>query len=121
MMRITAPPLVDIRVMRGLEAHVGAGAVADFAASFAGLWGQRFHRISAAADAGDAEGGMDALLSLRAASQMIGAAELASRAADLEDLLSGNSVPAARESLCRLRHCGDQTLARLRDLAGGRQ
>ncbi|AMM31605.1 hypothetical protein SA2016_0918 [Sinomonas atrocyanea] len=109
---LCVPALVDRAVLAELEADI-PGAGRRFAAEFVRLWAHRYARIAGAVAAGSREEALDAVLSLKVSSMMVGAHPLASRAAALEGFLrsgEGNAGP-----LCaQIAECGTLTVASLR-------
>ena len=77
------------------------------------IWPGRFERIHAAVLAGHREDAMDAVLSLRSSSMMVGAARLGEMATDLILLLKGGRCAAAAEKLTALQLCGNETTCHL--------
>lgn len=106
------PALVDAAVLAELEAEL-PGAARRFVAEFVRLWAHRYARIAGAVAAGSTEEALDAVLSLKVSSMMLGAHPLVSRAAALEGLLrSGQEIPGP---LCaQIAECGTLTVASLR-------
>jgi hypothetical protein len=74
------------------------------------LWPVRHERLVEAIRTGDAAGAMDAVLSLRSASQMIGAMQLAELAMTAELALRDGRLSAAEALLEDLKACGTATM-----------
>ena len=106
------PPLLDLGVLADLEAEL-PGASQRFAADFAELWERRSTRLAGAVAEGRLEDALDAALSLKVSSEMVGARRLAYFAARLEAVLRSGQGNAA--GLCeQIAECGPQTVALLR-------
>ncbi|WP_343319836.1 Hpt domain-containing protein [Arthrobacter sp. TMP15] len=114
-MTVTMMPLVCTETLHTLEESLnGETALCrSFVCRFIDMWPERFRRIHQAVKAGHLDNAMDAALSLRSSSMMVGAAQLGELASDLvRTLESGCNVNAARQ-LRVLRQCGNLTAAQL--------
>ncbi|WP_437770433.1 Hpt domain-containing protein [Arthrobacter sp. KNU40] len=78
------------------------------------MWPNRYKRLSEAIRAGDITGAMDAVLSLRSSSQMIGATQLAEAALETEYALREGQLSAAESLLTDLQGRGIATMAQIR-------
>ena len=78
--------LVDPAVLRELQAELGGnhGAVGELVRNYITLLPARLDRLRGAVDALDKEEGLDAVLSLKTSSAMVGARRLSLLAAELE-------------------------------------
>ncbi|MFP5313123.1 MAG: Hpt domain-containing protein [Actinomycetes bacterium] len=117
-------PLVDQSVLDRLrdelEEEDGYGRV--FVGNFIGFLPERLGRLRLALTTGDLEGSMDAVLSLKTSSQMVGAERLAGLALDLETEIRAEARHAdlavalprlAAEFLRPITQCSRQTTHRL--------
>lgn len=117
-------PLVDQRVLRRLRAELGSDAdyTDTFVSNYLNQLPLRISRLHTALCSADSHAAMDAVLSLKTSSRMVGAACLGALAAELETLL--RSIPEAdydaeMPRLCeqdqiweQIDHCGHETAAR---------
>jgi hypothetical protein len=94
-------PLVDFGVLKVLEEQLGRAQMArDFAEDYSELWGQRERRLVESLQGGDRTAALDAVISLKVSSAMVGGLRLARFAEALEgavrkgDLCFGASVAA---------------------------
>lgn len=114
-MAITKLPLVCGAALQSLEADLDGESVLCrvFVGRYVEMWPQRCSRIQAAVAAGDWESAMDAALSLRSSSVMVGAARLGQLASNLVQLLKDDCHDDSTRNLRDLRRCGNQTMAEL--------
>lgn len=78
-------PLVDSAVLQELEEQLGQSRLArNFADDYAAMWEHRRHRLVNAVEGNDLKAGLDAALSLKVTSVMVGALRLAHLAGQLE-------------------------------------
>ncbi|MFU8946716.1 Hpt domain-containing protein [Mycetocola zhadangensis] len=89
------------------------GAVADFVAAFVEQWPLRLARIDDRIRAGDAEGAVTAVLSLKVSSQMIGTNQLTSLCLELERIVREGDFTSGMERVETLRVVGAETRAAL--------
>ncbi len=81
-----AAPLVDPAALQSLGEQLNNPAVAKgFARDYAQMWDQRYASLATALDRRDAAAALDAVLSLKTSSSMVGGLRLAELAADLEE------------------------------------
>ena len=117
-------PLVDQSVLDRLRAELDEdeGYCTVFVGNFIEYLPHRIGRLRLALTTGDLDGAIDAVLSLKTASQMVGAERLAGLAMDLEGAIRDQSRQAdasvslphvAAAFLKPIDHCGRQTLHRL--------
>ena len=117
-------PLVDQSVLDRLRAELDEdeGYCTVFVGNFIEYLPHRIGRLRLALTTGDLDGAIDAVLSLKTASQMVGAERLAGLAMDLEGAIRDESRQAdasvslphlAAAFLKPIDHCGRQTLHRL--------
>jgi len=78
-------PLLDTSVLENLAEQLGQPVVAwDFANDYASMWGPRQHRLIASLGREDRAAALDAVISLKVSSTMVGALRLAYLAERLE-------------------------------------
>lgn len=107
-------PLVNQNLLHDLEEEFDDPApVRSFAHDFITFWDERYLRLADAVKQGDAAASHDALLSVRIASTMIGAARLARFAAELESSVRRGNVAAVAEALPAVQACGKATIREL--------
>jgi HPt (histidine-containing phosphotransfer) domain-containing protein len=120
------PPLLDPAVLERLrnELEDDEGVWKVFVEAFIGQMPQRLQKVRLALTTGDLPGAMDAVLSLKTASQMVGAERLAALALELEKSLREEGRTAdpavvlprlAAEHLRRLKQCAQRTIYVLQD------
>lgn len=104
-------PLVDPSVLAELDAEL-PGSARRFAGDFARLWERRRDRLAGAVAAGGKDEAMDAVLSLKVSSMMVGAPRLAWEAARLESAL--RAAEGDRAGICAtIAECGARTVEAL--------
>ncbi|EMY35353.1 hypothetical protein D477_004976 [Arthrobacter crystallopoietes BAB-32] len=107
-------PLIDPHVLEDLASQLESTTPAlTFAQDFVLAWPGRCVRLSESVAGRDLAAAMDAVLSLKIASTMVGAAKLARLALDLEGEIRGDQLGDAKETLVLIRECGDRTAAQL--------
>lgn len=78
-------PLLDAAVLEDLAADVGGPDIArNFVQDYAGLWDQRQRRLMESVERDDPAAALDAVISLKVTSAMVGGARLAHLAGKLE-------------------------------------
>ena len=86
----TAPPLVDPAALEELGSQLDSPAVTQgFARDYTMLWNHRYEALATSLDSGDEAAALDAVLSLKTASAMVGGIRLAKLARELEDAIRG--------------------------------
>lgn len=115
-MTVTMLPLVCTATLHSLEEALDGEQVLcrNFVCRYVDMWPQRFNRICDAVTTGHQDDAMDAALSLRSSSMMVGAARLGELASDLIRLLEGGCHSAAANTLPALQLCGNQTAYHLK-------
>jgi HPt (histidine-containing phosphotransfer) domain-containing protein len=107
-------PLVNRDVLHELEDEFEDPCPArSFVRDFIAFWDERYFRLADAVRTGDSTASLDALLSVRIASTMIGASRLARLAADLESTLKRGNIEAVAEALPEMKQCGAATIEEL--------
>jgi HPt (histidine-containing phosphotransfer) domain-containing protein len=89
-------------------------AVIGFVSAFVRQWPSRLARIDDRMRAGDVDGALTAVLSLRVSSQMIGTTQLTSLSTELEHIVHEGDFVAGIDRVETLRVIGAQTLMALR-------
>jgi hypothetical protein len=108
-------PLVSAEIFNDLQADLEDPGIAHrYLLEYLQMWEGRFLRLSAAIRTGNAEAGMDAVLSVRTSARMIGALRLAHVAADIEQDLAAGDMQGAAQLLDQLEVCGRFTMEELR-------
>ncbi|WP_458782203.1 Hpt domain-containing protein [Arthrobacter sp. D3-16] len=121
-------PLVDRTVLDRLREELGEdeGYCRIFVGNFIDYLPDRVGRLRLALTTGDLDASVDAVLSLKTSSQMVGAARLAGLATALEGEIRSGGPDAdaavvlpklAASFLRRISQCSRQTMNRLRDQA----
>lgn len=107
-------PLVSRDVLDALKQELGDPVTyATYVRLNHELWPARYERLAVAIRTGDAAGAMDAVLSIRSASQMIGAMQLAELALTAERALRDGQLSAAEELMVDLEACGKDTMGQI--------
>lgn len=107
----TKLPLVCSETLRSLEESLDdeRALCLSFVCRYIDMWPGRFERIHDAVTSGHAEDALDAVLSLRSSSMMVGAARLGELSTDLLNFLERGRYAAAAKKLAALQACGNQT------------
>jgi hypothetical protein len=88
-------PLLDLAVLAALEKELGAPEIArKFASDYAGMWVRRQRRLELSVRGEDRAAAMDAAISLKVASAMVGGLRLADLAGTLEAVLRHGDLQA---------------------------
>lgn len=110
----TAPPLVDPAALQDLGAQLDSPAVAKgFARDYTKMWDQRYQTLASALENGDLARSMDAVLSLKTSSEMVGGLRLAQLAGELETALRAGDMGHALVLLRDVAERGDETVDEL--------
>lgn len=91
----TASPVLNPLAMQALIEHAGRSAAARFAHDFLNLFQDRLTRVDAALTTADPAAALNAVLSLKASSAMLGAEQLTLYCTGLETELRGHRIPHA--------------------------
>ena len=109
-----AAPLVDPAALQDLGAQLDSPAVAKgFARDYTRMWDQRYRALASALERGDRAGSMDAVLSLKTSSAMVGGLRLAQLAGELEDSIRAGDMDHALSLLRDVAERGDETVDEL--------
>lgn len=111
-------PLVDRQTLDRLQDHLDhPTAVRSFVLDFVQAWDERYLRLSTDIEQRNSVSALDAILSIKTTSTMVGAVRLAQLASGIEDLIRVDEFSAAAELLPRLNSCALRTTDEL--LLGG--
>ena len=106
-------PLLDPAVLRELEDQLGGPEIAvGFARDYATLWGRRQGHLIAAVERQDRERALDAVISLKVSSAMVGGLRMALLAEAVEAFIRSGDFPGGR-ALEMLAHHGGATVNEL--------
>ncbi|MDQ4501863.1 Hpt domain-containing protein [Sinomonas sp. ASV322] len=106
-------PLIDDGALHLLAYDVGPEIAASFARDFARIWPRRRNALAQALGADDLPKAIDAALSLRTSSAMVGASRLAGLSEELERALRSEGFAAAARLLPAVSDCGERTVRAL--------
>ena len=107
-------PLLDLSVLAQLESQLNdARPARAFARDYIAGFGDRYLRLERSVGSRDVPAAIDAALSLRNSSAMVGAARLSALAADFETAVSSADLDAARRALPGIERCGLDTILEL--------
>lgn len=110
----TTPPLVDPSALQELGSQLDSPAVATgFARDYTNMWDQRYQSLASSLDSGDEDAAMDAVLSLKTSSAMVGGVRLAGLARELEDAIRVRDADRARLLLREVAESGNETVDEL--------
>ncbi|GAA1755554.1 hypothetical protein GCM10009712_00740 [Pseudarthrobacter sulfonivorans] len=105
---------VELTVLAELEAELDGPELArGFAGDYAAMWDQRFSRLAAAVQAHDRKAALDAVISLRIASAMVGGIRLATLAQSLEDAIRRDDFAQGQDLLAVVCEHGVSTVSEL--------
>jgi len=109
-----AAPLVDPAALQDLGEQLNSAAVAKgFARDYAQMWDQRYDALATALDRRDQAAALDAVLSLKTSSSMVGGLRLAELAAELEEVIRSGSLAQAASRLGDVAARGSETVDEL--------
>jgi len=107
-------PLVDPAALQDLGAQLDSPSVAKgFARDYAKMWDQRYKCLASALDRRDEAGSLEAVLSLKTSSAMVGGVQLARLAGELEDAVRGGDMDRASALLGEVAESGSETVEEL--------
>ncbi|WP_406637089.1 Hpt domain-containing protein [Pseudarthrobacter quantipunctorum] len=107
-------PLVDATVLDELEDElVGSGLAQRFARDYAAMWDQRYARLAAAVDQQDSDSALDAVISLKITSAMVGGLRLAKLAELLESVIRLGDFGQGQALMERVARDGGKTVTEL--------
>ena len=109
-----APPLVDPSALHELGSQLDSPAVAKgFARDYTNMWDRRYRSLASSLDSGDEAAALDAVLSLKTSSAMVGGVRLAELARELEDAIRVRDADLARLLLREVADSGNETVDEL--------
>jgi hypothetical protein len=109
-------PLVDLAVLQDLEGQLAHPAVArSFARDYAALWTQRYQKLAAAVDRQDASAALDAAISMKIASAMVGGLRLARLAEQLEEFIRSGDLENGHALIAAVETHGSATVKELQE------
>ncbi|MCU1517482.1 MAG: hypothetical protein JWQ75_2203 [Pseudarthrobacter sp.] len=107
-------PLVDSGILQDLEEQLnGAELALRFARDYAAMWDQRYSRLAAAVANQDRALALDAIISLRITSAMVGGLRLARLAEMLESVIRQGDFGQVRAMMDRVAENGELTVSEL--------
>ena len=107
-------PLVDLETLAQLELQLNdARPARAFARDYISYFQERFLRLVRAVGKRDLDAALDAVLSLRNSSRMVGAARLSAMAAGVESAVTSADLDSARRALPEIEQCGLDTIDEL--------
>ena len=107
-------PLVDAAVLEELEDELaGSGLAQRFARDYAAMWDQRYARLAAAVANQDRASALDAVISLKITSAMVGGLRLAKLAELLEAVIRMGDFRRGQVLMVRVAEDGGQTVSEL--------
>ena len=105
---------VEPEILTELETELDGPELAlGFARDYAALWDQRFSRLAASVEAEDRPEALDAVISLRTTSAMVGGIRLASLAQALEDAIRRDDFVQGKALLAGVAEHGVRTVSEL--------
>jgi HPt (histidine-containing phosphotransfer) domain-containing protein len=107
-------PLLDAAVLEDLEEQLNGSELAvRFARDYAAMWDQRYARLAAAVENQDRASALDAIISLRITSAMVGGVRLARIAEILESVIRQGDFGKGQALMERVAENGDRTVSEL--------
>lgn len=107
-------PLIDHNTLLTLADQLdNPSAVKAFILDFIHVWDERFARLADTVSRRDHAAAMEAVLSVRTSSMMVGAVRLASLTSTLEESVRLNDLSGAADILPSVKACGIQTIREL--------
>lgn len=107
-------PLIDQDTLQALADQLeNPSAVKAFILDFIHVWDERYIRLADTVSRRDHAAAMEAVLSVRTTSMMVGAARLAGLASALEESVRLNDLIEAADLLPFVEACGVQTIREL--------
>jgi len=116
---LTAPlpetaPLVDPAALQTLGEQLDSAAVAKgFARDYAEMWAQRYESLAGALERRDQASALDAVLSVKTSSSMVGGLRLAELAGELEEAIRDGNLGLAAARLGEVAARGSETVDEL--------
>lgn len=108
-------PLIDAAVLDELEDELAGSSLAQrFARDFVALWDERCNRLAAAIEAQDRPLGLDAAISLKVTSLMVGGLQLAKLAELAEAAIRHGDFGQSQALMQQIAQIGGETVRELR-------
>lgn len=109
-------PLVDSGVLEDLDEELDrSGLALRFARDYAAMWDQRYARLALAVQNQDRASALDAIISLRITSSMVGGVRLARLAEMLETAIREGDFGQSAAMMERVAHHGHRTVSELQE------
>lgn len=107
-------PLVDAAVLAELEDELaGSGLAQRFARDYAAMWDVRLARLGTAVQSRDGDSALDAVISLKISSAMVGGVRLAKLAELLEGLIRQGDFVQGQAMMAGVAQDGARTVSEL--------
>ena len=107
-------PLVDGSILEDLEDELNGSELAlRFARDYAAMWDTRYSRLALAVQNQDRASALDAIISLRITSTMVGGLRLARLAELLENVIREGDFGQGQAMMDRVADNGDRTVSEL--------
>jgi len=107
-------PLIDAAVLEELEDELaGSGLAQRFARDYAAMWDLRLARLGTAVDSQDEASALDAVISLKISSAMVGGLRLAKLAELLEGLIRQGDFVQGQALMAGVARDGARTVSEL--------
>ena len=104
-------PLLDLSVLHRLEDELGDPGIArTFANEYINIWDKRIQYLRRSVEQNDPDAAMDAVLSVRNSSFMVGASRLAQLAAEFQRIIQDGDVGSAQARAEDIAEVGQATM-----------
>jgi HPt (histidine-containing phosphotransfer) domain-containing protein len=104
-------PLLDLSVLHRLEDELGDPGIArTFANEYINIWDKRIQHLRRSVEQNDPDAAMDAVLSVRNSSFMVGASRLAQLAAEFQRIIQDGDVASAQARAEDIAEVGQATM-----------
>jgi HPt (histidine-containing phosphotransfer) domain-containing protein len=104
-------PLLDVSVLHQLEDELGDRAIArTFANEYIGIWDKRIRNLVRSVEQNDPDAAMDAVLSVKNSSFMVGALLLAELAMEFQRTIRDGDLASAQARVEHLAEVGQSTI-----------
>lgn len=107
-------PLLNLEVLENLGAESNDGIALRFAADYAHMWDYRRQWLTTALELQDSSAALEAVISLKASSAMVGGTRLAHLAGMLEAVIRGGNMSRSMALLPLISKLGSATVMALR-------
>lgn len=107
-------PLLSLEVLEDLGADLNDGIALRFAADYAHLWDYRRQWLATALELQDSSAALEAVISLKTSSAMVGGTRLAHMAGMLEAVIRGGNMSRSMALLPLISRVGSATVMALR-------